>query len=63
MRGTLRNFTTQDGINAATATPTAKKLRIESDDLFQGKSEIVIVHHNEEYSLRITRNSKLILTK
>jgi hemin uptake protein HemP len=41
----------------------AKKPRIESQRLFQGNSEIVIVHHDEEYSLRITRNGKLILTK
>lgn len=43
--------------------PVGKKSRIESDRLFQGGSEIVIVHQNEEYSLRITRNGKLILTK
>ncbi len=40
-----------------------KKPRIESAHLFQGNSEIVIVHQNEEYNLRITRNGKLILTK
>jgi hemin uptake protein HemP len=40
-----------------------KKPRIESERLFQGSYEIVIVHQDEEYSLRITRNGKLILTK
>jgi hemin uptake protein HemP len=40
-----------------------RKPRIESARLFQGGSEIIIVHQNEEYSLRITRNGKLILTK
>jgi hemin uptake protein HemP len=40
-----------------------RKPRIESARLFQGGGEIVIVHQNEEYSLRITRNDKLILTK
>jgi hemin uptake protein HemP len=40
-----------------------KKLRIESAHLFQGEREIVIVHQAKEYSLRITRNGKLILTK
>ena len=40
-----------------------KKPRLESDSLFQGKSEVIIVHQNEEYNLRITRNGKLILTK
>jgi len=42
--------------------PAGRKPRIESDRLFQGSSEIIIVHQNEEYSLRITRNGKLILT-
>ena len=46
-----------------TVMSTGKKPRIESDHLFQGNSEIVIVHQNEEYNLRITRNGKLILTK
>ncbi len=41
----------------------SKKPRIESNHLFQGNSEIVIVHQKEEYNLRITRNGKLILTK
>ena len=45
------------------SVPAGTKPRIESDRLFQGGSEIVIVHQNEEYSLRITRNGKLILTK
>jgi hemin uptake protein HemP len=40
-----------------------KKPRIESQRLFQGNSEVVIVHQNEEYNLRITRKGKLILTK
>lgn len=46
----------------ATAS-TGPKPRIESNHLFQGNSEIVIVHQNKEYNLRITRNGKLILTK
>jgi hemin uptake protein HemP len=40
-----------------------KKPRIESNSLFQGKSEVIIVHQNDEYNLRITRKGKLILTK
>jgi hemin uptake protein HemP len=47
----------------AECTVSGKKPRIESRELFRGNSEIVIVHQNEEYSLRITRNGKLILTK
>ena len=45
------------------APPADKKPRIESTHLFQGEREIVIVHQMKEYSLRITRNDKLILTK
>jgi hemin uptake protein HemP len=48
---------------AASMAPVDKKPRIESAHLFQGEREIVIVHQTKEYSLRITRNGKLILTK
>jgi hemin uptake protein HemP len=40
-----------------------RKLRVESTSLFQGGREVVIIHQQQEYSLRITRNGKLILTK
>jgi hemin uptake protein HemP len=56
-----RNLQRPDSGTAS--APSTQKPRIESAHLFQGKSEIVIVHQNEEYSLRITRNGKLILTK
>jgi hemin uptake protein HemP len=36
---------------------------VRSDDLFRGAHEIVIVHGDDEYRLRITRAGKLILTK
>ena len=45
------------------AARAGRKPRIESERLFDGSSEIVIVHRDEEYSLRITKNGKLILTK
>jgi hemin uptake protein HemP len=48
---------------AASMAPVGRKPRIESAYLFQGEREIVIVHQTKEYSLRITRNGKLILTK
>jgi hemin uptake protein HemP len=57
------NFVAQAPSNAAISTAAARKPRIESQRLFQGKNEIVIVHHEEEYNLRITKNGKLILTK
>jgi hemin uptake protein HemP len=58
------NFVPQAPSNGAASTAASgRKPRIESQRLFQGNSEIVIVHHEEEYSLRITKNGKLILTK
>jgi len=63
MGETFVNFATKRSATATIAAPTGKKPRIESHHLFQGNSEIVIVHQKEEYNLRITRNGKLILTK
>ena len=37
--------------------------RIESRDLFIGTREIVILHGNDAYHLRLTAQNKLILTK
>jgi hemin uptake protein HemP len=36
---------------------------VSSSSLFLGRREIVIVHHGQEYRLRITKADKLILTK
>jgi hemin uptake protein HemP len=36
---------------------------ISSDDILQGKSEVLIRHGGELYRLRLTRNGKLILQK
>jgi len=57
------NLASQAPAGATTSPAVGRKPRIESQRLFQGNSEIVIVHHDEEYSLRITKNGKLILTK
>jgi hemin uptake protein HemP len=57
------NFATKRTATATISASSEKKPRIESNHLFQGNSEIVIVHQKEEYNLRITRNGKLILTK
>jgi hemin uptake protein HemP len=46
--------------DAATASP---RRAVASADLFQGLRELVILHRNDEYRLRITRAGKLILTK
>ena len=37
--------------------------RVESTTLFERGREVVIVHHGQEYRLRITKSDKLILTK
>jgi hemin uptake protein HemP len=63
MRESIVNFAAKRTGGQSAAAPAGQKPRIESNHLFQGKSEIVIVHQNEEYNLRITRNGKLILTK
>lgn len=42
---------------------SAPRPAVRSDDLFRGAHEIVIVHGDDEYRLRITRAGKLILTK
>jgi hemin uptake protein HemP len=44
------------------ATGAAPRL-VDSTELFAGCSELIIVHAQEHYRLRITRNDKLILTK
>jgi len=63
MGETLVNLIAKRSTTTAESASNSKKLRIESNHLFQGNTEIVIVHQNEEYNLRITRNGKLILTK
>ena len=57
------NLTAKRLTTTAEASSNGKKPRIDADYLFQGNTEIVIVHQNEEYHLRITKNGKLILTK
>ena len=41
----------------------AKPRRVRIEDLLCGGRELIIEHRNEEYRLRMTSNSKLILTK
>lgn len=63
MENTLVDFTAKRTATTTISAPAGKKPRIESAELFDGSSEIVIVHQQKVYSLRITRNGKLILTK
>lgn len=43
--------------------PGSRRPRIAVEDLMKGNNEIIIEHRGEEYRLRVTSNSKLILTK
>jgi hemin uptake protein HemP len=45
------------------ARPEPAVVAVRSADLFRGAREVIIVHHDEQYRLRITRAGKLILTK
>jgi len=63
MGKTLMNFAIKQPSTQGLSAPSGPKPRVDSNHLFQGTSEIVIVHQKEEYNLRITRNGKLILTK
>lgn len=55
-----------DSTHAARRTPAkgpAETVKISSKDLMSGQDRIVITHAQDEYTLRVTRNGKLILTK
>ncbi len=43
--------------------PSVDVMQISSAKLFGDQKEIIIIHNGERYSLRITANRKLILTK
>ncbi len=49
--------------NRQPASPPAAPRPLESGELFGGRDEVLIVHGNETYRLRRTRQGKLILTK
>ena len=57
------NMDTQSGSVNSERTVPIKDKRLLSTDLFLNTNELVIVHNDEEYKLRITGNKKLILTK
>ncbi|MCX7419878.1 MAG: hemin uptake protein HemP [Planctomycetia bacterium] len=43
--------------------PNSELPQHQSECLFQGRRELIILHNNETYRLRITKTDKLILTK
>lgn len=44
-------------------TPAPPARTVPSDELFQGRHELLIDHHGEIYRLRLTKTGKLILNK
>lgn len=62
--GETKSQTTICGTSATVATPPRMQpARIQAATLFGDGRELVIVHQEEEYRLRVTRKGKLILTK
>jgi len=53
----------QPARDESTAPAIPPPRRLESSALFQLEREVVIVHHGQEYRLRVTKSDKLILTK
>ena len=47
----------------ATADEADVPVQSRSEDLLQGRRELLIQHGDEQYRLRLTRMNKLILTK
>jgi hemin uptake protein HemP len=47
---------------AGGVAPSRGCLRVSARDLMGSRSEVIIIHEGREYTLRITRNRKLILT-
>jgi hemin uptake protein HemP len=43
--------------------PKGLSRRIDSKSLFEGNKEVIIIHGEEEYQLRQTKNGRLLLTK
>ncbi|HXV28056.1 MAG TPA: hemin uptake protein HemP [bacterium] len=46
-----------------TVLPAIPAEIIKSEELFQGRKQIVIVHHDKVYRLTITKTGKLILNR
>lgn len=54
---------TAGGAAGISRQPAARRVRLNSVDLFAGAREVVIAHGGDEYRLRLTSQDKLILTK
>lgn len=47
----------------SSGVPFSKKRAVRSEELLKDEREVILLHGEEEYRLRVTRNGKLILTK
>lgn len=56
-------MSTQEPPPPPPAPRRSERTSVRSEELFRGAQELVIVHGNEEYRLRVTKTGKLILTK
>jgi hemin uptake protein HemP len=62
--GEIKSQTAICSSSTSAAIPSRPQpARIQAASLFGGGRELVIVHQEEEYRLRVTRKGKLILTK
>ncbi|MCP4617479.1 MAG: hemin uptake protein HemP [Bradyrhizobium sp.] len=52
-----------DNASSATRSIPVQGNRIDSRDLFAAEREIIIVHGEDTYRMRLTSQNKLILTK
>lgn len=50
-------------MSITTPEPMIEEKSIKTEQLMQGNTKLVIMHSDQRYILRITRNGKLILTK
>jgi hemin uptake protein HemP len=57
------SMTRRDALGPITPRRTPARPVVKSEDLFREAREVLIVHRDDEYRLRITRAGKLILTK
>lgn len=63
MNETTRNLPTESGSRRDVGLNAEPLKRINTDDLFEAATEVLIRHGGADYRLRITANGKLILTK
>lgn len=63
MESTQPSSTPQPASVAPAKAVAQPSLPIDSSQLLAGRKQVAIMHGGELYSLRVTRNGKLILTK